>query len=379
MPRRRSAPSIWSVIAALLLLLLVYAVQQGYIDLDPLPGEPDTPAPLVYHDGADTIQAFFTTPTLVYPDVPERRTPPPVEQALITDIDAARASVDVAVFEYNLESIAAALVRAHERGVVVRLALDRENLEKPEMARWAGVLEQAGIPIAWQEGTAFLHSKFVVIDNALVWMGSWNMTTNDTYRNNNNLLRITIAPIVANYAAEFAQMAAGRFGTTKSAVSPHPIVQVGAAQIENYFSPQDRPAPRLLELLHGTQRSIRFLAFSFTSDEIAQAMIDRHMAGVTVQGVFENRNAGGIGAEFATLKRSGINVLEDGNCYTMHHKLIIIDERLVITGSYNFTQRAEDTNDENLVIVDDPNLAQQFRAEFDRVYEQARHPMRCEG
>jgi len=393
--RRRGPPAIRSVIAVLLLLLVGYLIQEGYIEVDleqlgevadledlgelievaPVASEPLDP--LVYEDGAGSIQAFFTTPWLVYPDEPERRTPPPHETALIADIDAAQQQVDVAVFEYNLPGIADALIRAVERGVIVRLALDRENLEKPEMAEWAGQVEAAGIPIAWQDSTAFLHSKFVIIDNTLVWMGSWNMTVNGTYRNNNNLLRITIQPVVANYATEFEQMFAETFGNDKESLSPYPLKEVGAVTIENYFSPQDRPAPRLVEWLAGAQSSIHFMAFAFTSDEVAQAMVDRHAAGVTVQGVFETRNAGGIGSEFDTLQRQGVAVLDDGNCYTMHHKVIIIDERTVITGSYNFTARAEETNDENLLIVDDPTLAGQFMEEFERVYDQAQHPTQC--
>jgi phosphatidylserine/phosphatidylglycerophosphate/cardiolipin synthase-like enzyme len=52
-----------------------------------------------------------------------------------------------------------------------------------------------------------------------------------------------------------------------------------------------------------------------------------------------------------------VDVLEDDNCYILHHKVIVIDERTVITGSYNFTSSAERDNDENLVIVDDEALA----------------------
>lgn len=378
--RRRNPPSIWLVIGVLLLLLVVYLAQQGYVNLDFLnPATPDTAAPRIYQDGTGSIEVFFTTPALVYPDEPARRMPQPFEQALIADIDAARSSVDLATFEYNLRSIAEALVRAKERGVAVRLALDRENLEKPEMAAWAGEMEQAGIPIAWEDSTGFLHSKFVIVDNTLVWMGSWNVTNNDTYRNNNNLLRITIPPIVDNYNAEFSQMFAGNFGNSKLTLAPNPVVQMDAVQMENYFSPQDRALPLLVERLQAAQSSIRFMAFSFTSDDIAQAMLDRHATGVLVQGVFESRNAGGTGADFNLLKQGGVDVLEDGNCYTMHHKVIIIDERTVITGSYNFTRRAEETNDENLLIIDDPQLAQQFLAEFERVYTQARQPIRCGG
>lgn len=378
---RRPAPTIWTVLGLLLLLLLGYLLQQGYLDLDELlpTTAQERPAPAVTVEGGGDIQVYFTTPALIYPDVPAQRTPPPHEQALIADIDAAQVSVDMAVFEYNLTSLAEALIRASERGVAVRLALDRENLEKPEMAAWAGAVEQAAIPIAWEQSDAFLHSKFVIIDNALVWMGSWNATNNDTYRNNNNLLRITIPAIVENYAAEFAQMAEGRFSTRKTPQTPNPQIEVGGVLIENYFSPKDKAAQYVAARLQGAQRSIDFLAFAYTSDPIADAMLERHAAGVPVRGVFERRNAGGVGSEFEKLRTAGIEVLEDGNCYTMHHKVIIIDDATVITGSYNFTARAENTNDENMLIIDDPTIAGLFREEFERVFRQAQQQPRCGG
>jgi phosphatidylserine/phosphatidylglycerophosphate/cardiolipin synthase-like enzyme len=388
---------------ALGLLLLVgwFAQQQGWIDAQTFgrlvefaqeeagieTEAPDSqpaasrplPPPVVEEVGDGALQAFFTTPYLVYPDVPAERTPPAHEQAILSDLDAAQTSIDVATFEYNLMSIADALIRAQERGVAVRLALDKENLEKEEMEEWIERVEAAGIPVAWQDATAFLHSKYIIVDNRIVWMGSWNITENDTYRNNNNLLRITAPAIVENYEAEFSQMFDGVFGNSKESLAPNPVVEVNGIRIENYFSPKDSVASRIVERLQGAQSSIRFLAFSFTSDEIAQAMLDRHAAGVPVQGVFEARNAHGTGAEFEALEAQGLEVLEDGNCYTMHHKVIIIDEQTVITGSYNFSQRAEDTNDENLVMIDSPELARQFLDEFERVYGQAQTPTQCGG
>jgi phosphatidylserine/phosphatidylglycerophosphate/cardiolipin synthase-like enzyme len=380
--------SLWSLLTSLALLLAAwFLVQQGYIspddvavllgqqeDSSPPPAAQSSSAP-VASDGA--LEVVFTTPALVYPDVPEQRSPPPLEQAILADIDAATASIDAALFEYNLESLAAALVRAHERGVTVRLALDRENLEDPEEAAWAGEIEQAGIPIAWQETTAFLHSKFLIIDAQLVWTGSWNATVNGTYRNNNNMLRVQVPEIVANYQAEFGQMFEGQFGSHKESLAPYPVVTLDDMLIENYFSPQDGIEPHILERLNAASQSIRFLAFSYTSDPIAEAMVARHNAGIEVQGVFERRSAGGIGAEFDRLRDNGIAVLEDGNCYTMHHKVIIIDEATVITGSYNFSRRAEETNDENLLIIDSPELAAQYMQEFDRVYAQAQNPTAC--
>lgn len=368
------------IILLFLILALGYLINAGIIDLrrfglDPaLFGIETQPKPDVSGD----IAVYFTTPSLVYPDVPRNRVTPPFLRDMLTDIANARQSIDLATFEYTLQPLAEALVAANQRGVQVRLALDRESLEDPVDAKFAGIIEEGGIPISWEETTAFLHSKFIIIDNRIVWTGSWNVTINDTYRNNNNLLRITIPSIVENYRVEFAEMAAGRFGNSKQATTPHTRITTGQATIENYFTPRERPAARIVEVITNARRSVVFMAFSFTSDEIAGAMINRQQAGIPVRGVFEQRNAEGIGSEFGPLREAGVEVLTDGNCYTMHHKVIVVDERMVITGSYNFTSRAERTNDENLLIIEDPVLAAAYLGEFERVFSQAQNPTRCE-
>ena len=136
-------------------------------------------------------------------------------------------------------------------------------------------------------------------------------------------------------------------------------------------------AKHVLARLAAAKKSIHFMTFSYTADAISDAMIAKLKAGLTVRGVFETQNAGGSGADFTRLKQGGVDVLEDGNCYILHHKVIIIDERTVITGSYNFTGSAERDNDENLVIVDNPAVARAYLEEFARVYGQAQSPTRC--
>jgi phosphatidylserine/phosphatidylglycerophosphate/cardiolipin synthase-like enzyme len=326
---------------------------------------------------AEGFEVFFTTPELVYPDKPAQRSAKTIEKRVISDIDAAKKTVYVVAYEYNLASVREALLRAKQRGVDVRVALDEENMEKPEMAKWAEDIEQANIPISWEKTDSFSHSKYLVIDNKIAWMGSWNFTNNDTYRNNNNVIRFTIPELVANYAKEFSQMDKGVFGRKKDPLTPNPSVIFKGIKIENYFSPQDNVLEKLLPKLKGAKKSILFLAFSYTEDKIGQAMIERMNAKVKVSGVFEARNVEGIGSEFQVLQDAGVDIFEDGNCYTMHHKVIIIDEKIVITGSYNFTKRAEEQNDENLVIIEDAGVAAQYKEEFDRVYQQAKTPTPC--
>jgi phosphatidylserine/phosphatidylglycerophosphate/cardiolipin synthase-like enzyme len=365
--RRNGSRRTFSLILAVVIVLIALLLEW----LDEAPGTPMLPV----NGGLDV---FFTTPALIYPDVKSQRTVPPHLAAVLADLEAAQQTIDVAVFEYNLMEIADALAAAQERGVTVRLALDRESLEDPDDARFAGVVESAGAAISWQESTGFLHSKFIVIDEQIVWTGSWNMTGNDTFRNNNNLLRSTIPELVDNYQAEFAEMFAGRFGNDKVGPTPFPqLTTADGTAITVYFTPRDRPRDELVELLRSADSEIVFLAFSYTSDEIAEAMIDRRAAGVAVSGVFETRNAGGQGSEFEPLQNADVDVVLDGNCYTMHHKFMVIDGRYVVTGSYNFTERAESVNDENLLVIDSPALAEQYRDEYVRVREQADNPQRC--
>src|SRR6266498_3851289 len=191
------------------------------------------------------------------------------------------------------------------------------------------------------------------------------------------MLRFASRQLAADYTNEFEQMFAGRFGTSKRSATPYPQVRIGSTRIEVYFSPQDGVAKHVLQRLAAAKRIISFMTFSYTEDTISDAMIAKVEAGLTMRGVFESQNARGTGADFNRLKQGGVDVLEDGNCYILHHKVIVIDERTVITGSYNFTGSAEKDNDENLVIVDDSALARAYLDEFARGYAQAQGPTRC--
>jgi phosphatidylserine/phosphatidylglycerophosphate/cardiolipin synthase-like enzyme len=114
------------------------------------------------------------------------------------------------------------------------------------------------------------------------------------------------------------------------------------------------------------------MAFSFTADEIGDAVRARAKEGVTVAGVMETEQVNSnVGTEFDPFQQAGLDVLRDGNEGQMHHKVMIIDENTVIFGSYNFTNSAETKNDENLIVIYNEEIAVQFMAEFERVYSQA--------
>lgn len=330
------------------------------------------------------IEVFFTTPQ------PQGKpsasgSPSRLDERLTAAIEGAQRTVDMAIYDLELDNVADALVRAHRRGVHVRLVTDTDNLKTGAVER----VRAAGVPVVDDDRGAIMHHKFVVVDGEAVWMGSWNFTPKDTFQYNNNAALIRSRELAENYAVEFEKMFGGRrFGPTKPKGVPHPRIAIDGAAIENIFESEEDAPARIVERIGGARESIVFLAFTFTHDDIGTAMEERHRAGVKVRGVSERLQSDRPEAEIARFRRAGMDgsqpagfphpsciagpgVLTDGNPQLMHHKVIVIDGRTVVFGSFNFTRNATEDNDENVLILDDPAVAGLFLDEFCRVYNTA--------
>ena len=321
----------------------------------------------------DYITVHFTAPH------PAGEVPPPdggIDTSLVALIDGAESSVDLAAYDLDLESVVAALIRAQEAAVEVRVVVDGESAGQAAVTQ----LRQARIPLVARPagGWGIMHNKFVVVDGTWVWTGSWNMTENGAHRNDNNAVLIASRFLAQDYATEFEELFANQFGPTSPADTPYPMIEIEAAgedlaRIEVYFAPEDEAADGILATLAEAESTIRFLAFVFTSQPIAEALIERAAHGVAVTGVLEARSAQNRYSQYERLTGAGIEVLLDANPYIMHHKVFIIDEETVILGSYNFSASAEEENDENLLILHDPRVAATFLTEFERIYGEARN------
>lgn len=317
---------------------------------------------------ADWFTVIFTDPG--GPNARSLRGGP--DASLATAIRQARLSVDAAIYDLNLWGIRDALIAAHQRGVSVRVVTESDNLDEPEIQD----LKAAGIPVLGDRREGLMHHKFVIIDQQEVWTGSMNFTLNGAYRNNNHLIRVRSSRLAQDYQAEFEEMFVDdQFGPGSPANTPYPTVTIDDALIEVYFSPEDGTLSRLLELVSSAQETIYFMAFSFTSDELSTALIEKAAQGVTVAGVMEESQYHfNRGTEYDRLRAGNVNVRLDGNPQNMHHKVLIIDQQIVVTGSYNFSASAEERNDENTLIIHSPDVAAEFLAEFQRIFTEAQQP-----
>jgi len=311
------------------------------------------------------LEVYFTDPTAPASSFYEGGP----DEALVAAIDRARLTLEVAAYDLNLWSIRDALLRAWKRGVEVRLVVESDNLGGEEIQ----TLVAAGIPVVDDRREGLMHDKFIIIDRAEVWTGSANFTVSGFYRDNNNLLRLRAPKVVSDYLTEFEEMfTAHRFGPDSLVNTPYPAFFVNGTPVEVYFAPEDDIAARLMNLIQNTHETIYFLAYSFTSDVLGEAIRERAAAGVTVAGVLDADQATtNEGTEYEAFVQAGLDVRLDGNKGLMHHKVLILDGCTVVTGSYNFSRSAEEQNDENLLIIRHCALAEEYTREFWRIYDQA--------
>lgn len=345
---------------------VVTVAPQGVLTDTPAAGSGESiPLQVGYGYRGSFYEVYFTDPF----NPASRRQEGGIDLPLARAIENARISVDVAVYSMSLNSIRDALLTAHRRGVQVRIVMESDNLERDVPRR----LAEKGIPIIGDRREGLMHNKFVIIDRSEVWIGSMNFTTSGVYEDNNNLIRIRSTQMAENYLTEFNEMFEDDFfGPDVVPNTPHPQLTIDGVPLEVYFSPDDGVAARVMKLLRGAETSIHFMAYSLTADDFSRIIRQKARDGLRVFGVMdESQVISNKGGEFASFQNAGLRVYKDGNPGQMHHKVIIIDEKIVITGSYNFSASAERKNDENIVILFDEQLAAQYLKEFERVYAQA--------
>ncbi len=300
-----------------------------------------------------------------------------IESVIIKKIDNAQSSIHIASFEFDLTPVAEALIRAQKRGVDVRWVTDDEHGleadEEPDRGQFE-LLEDAGIEIKDDQRGALMHNKFWVFDRKTVWTGSTNITKNGIFEQDNNVIVIHSPALAEIYEREFDEMWAGEFGPRSTSTVGNQHISIDGTEIQVLFSSEDDVIEHLFPYLENAQKSIHFLAFSFTHDDMGEVMRTKNQEGLTVMGVFEKTGSSTEYSELSKMYCDAMQVRRDGNGGFLHHKVIIIDERIVITGSLNFSDNANESNDENVIIIDNAEIASLYIQEFNRIWAMASDP-----
>jgi phosphatidylserine/phosphatidylglycerophosphate/cardiolipin synthase-like enzyme len=302
---------------------------------------------------------------------------------LIERINAAEYSIDMCVYSfYNQPSVVNALIAAKNRGVKVRIVYDKRTTQNSMQA-----LINAGFLVSKRPNiNGIMHNKFFVFDardtnptNDWVWTGSWNVSA-DEGAWINNVIEINDYALAQAYTKEFEEMwgsntdvpnsNTAKFGPYKTDNTPH-IFNVNGREIRLYFSPTDQTTLQIRNTLSTADSSIYFALLTFTRSDIANTIVSRVNSGVKLRGIIDN--VGDSGSQYNFLRNYG--ELFDYNLGSvLHHKYALVDASwvnltpYVITGSHNWSNAAEQDNDENTLIINDIFIANQYMQEFKRRY-----------
>jgi len=391
MPRRRGVSRANAGLTlSTLLILFVLGIYYALTGKDPggvfgtgtvTPGgvatslSPVVNAPTAINASGTWWEVYFTDPVSVKDPKNWRSS---IEGRLIEKINAAQTSIHIASFEFDLTPVAEALIAAKNRGVDVRWVTDDENGlgvdGEPGHGQFA-MLQKAGIKVLSDNRTALMHNKFWIFDSQTVWTGSTNITENGIFKQNNNTIVIRSPELATIYEREFQEMWDGKFGPKSPSQLNDQTIVLNGSQIAVIFTSEDPALEQaIVPIVKSAKKSIRFLAFSFTDYPLADAMSQRAKAGVDVAGVFEKVGSETEASELRTLMCRKVPVRQDGNPSFLHDKVIVVDEHIVITGSLNFSTNAEESNDENVIIIDNADIARLYMQEFDRVWNLASDP-----
>ncbi len=315
---------------------------------------------------------------------------------LVPRLNNARRSIDATLYSLTGtpgSTLATALIAAKNRGVKVRVICEFDNAGGSGFTTLAAggvaLINDRFDPI--NNGAGLMHNKFFVVDgrsgapeSTWVWTGSWNPTNPGTNDDFQNAIEVQDQALAKAYTLEFNEMwgsstdtpnaSVSRFGARKLNDTPHKFA-IGGRSVECYFSPSDDPTLHILQTIDAAQHSIGFELLTLTRADISSALIAKHNAGLKVRGDLDSSTD--TGSEYGTLVTGGVDVrLKTGVSGLLHHKYMITDtdsplyDGRVLTGSHNWSASAETSNNENTLIVHDPDIANQYLQEFTARYYQ---------
>jgi phosphatidylserine/phosphatidylglycerophosphate/cardiolipin synthase-like enzyme len=324
-----------------------------------------------------------------------------LESVIVGFIGEARKTLDIAVQELDNEVIAQAILDAALRGVRVRAFFEQDYLkadnpprlktgsdQADEQARYDAQWNERRRPVSRKTNRDILaallrcsvdvradlnpeifHQKFIVRDyrggrslgRAALLTGSTNFTSTGCHKNLNHVLVFNDYRVCRPYAAEFEELVDGTFGATRHRKRVFPrTANINGVPVRVVFSPDDAPELEIIKQMLKARKRVDFAVFTFSgSSGIDDAMIMLRKADIRLQGVVDRLQGGRDWAASRWLHNEGIDVyLSDRDKLPglgkLHHKLMVIDDAIVVAGSMNYTQPANDYNDENVFVIGSP-------------------------
>jgi phosphatidylserine/phosphatidylglycerophosphate/cardiolipin synthase-like enzyme len=300
--------------------------------------------------------------------------PDNLETAVINFIDLAQKKLDIAVQELQSQVIAEAIVRARQRKVTVRIVLEQDYIrasrmqakpfdpggENEENRFFHDAFLRANIDVKVDYNIGIFHQKFIIRDGLAVLTGSANFTYTCMHKNLNHLVIINNPETARIYTREFNEIQKGHFGKQIEGHYPAPPeLVVDNVPIKILFAPDHNPEMEIMKQMMKAKKRVDFAIFTFAqSSGIDDTMLKLMEFNMPVKGAFDGTQGGQPWSTIPNLLAHGAELYKVPTTPTLgnlHHKLMVLDDQLVITGSFNYTSDANCINDENILIIGDLN------------------------
>ena len=135
-----------------------------------------------------------------------------------------------------------------------------------------------------------------------------------------------------------------------------------------YFSPGEDCVNHIIDLINEAYTQLDICVFTISDDRISRAIVEAMKNGVEIRIISDNFKVEDTGSDIEDLSRVGIPVKLDTSDNHMHHKFMIVDNKIVLTGSYNWTRSAALYNQENILSMDDEEVVSKFSNEFEKLW-----------
>lgn len=327
---------------------------------------PDIKSPAAVYQ-TNSVKIFLTDFTRVLK--PNNKCETPVCKALVEQINSAQSTIDFAIYGYSkIPALENALTNAQKRGVKVRFVYDSDENKTniyPDTQYLAKILTNNNTDYL----PPIMHDKFFIFDGKTVLTGSANISNTDMSGFNSNAVIIINSEKIANfYSREFEQMYQGYFHKAKLKIK-NKTETIDGTDFQIYFSPKDKGVSAIIPLIDNSQKYVYIPAFLITRKDLAQSLINAHNRGVSVKVILDATNTHTSSSKMKLLRQSGIQVKTENFAGKLHSKSVIIDDSYTVIGSMNFSRSGEAANDENLLIIKNPEIAQFYKTFFQYLWK----------
>lgn len=305
-------------------------------------------------------------------------------QALIKEINCAKSSVDFAVFGFSSQpELLNALLKAQKRGVKVRWVFDVTPDYKnyysgtfytaKSLKNYANDYKYEIITAEFMKRNEFdytgtlMHNKYFIIDNAVVWTGSTNISPTGTGGYNTNISAVIKSKELAEiYLKDFEKMYLKKeFHNDKIPLSASNLKLNDGSVVSVFFSPnEDVSTDGILPIINNSKNYVYVPIFYLTSTPIVDALVNAKKHGVDVKIIADANYASTKFSRTDELRKKGVPVKVENWGGKMHMKSLISDDKYIILGSCNFTSTGVKRNDENMIILENSILAKAFKEKF---------------